>query len=83
MPEIKKGPTGSVYRSAAWARQRKRILERDGARCRICRRPGNYIDHMIPLKLWIARRGAEPYPDEMLRVLCPSCSGRADGGRRY
>lgn len=83
MPNIKKGPTGSVYRSQAWARQRSRILARDGARCRQCRRAGNYIDHIIPLRLWIARRGAEPYPDELLQVLCASCSGRKDGGRKY
>lgn len=74
---------GGEYNTSAWQTQRKRILARDGEQCRMCGRPGRTVDHMLPLRLWRARRGNEPYPDHLLQVLCLPCSGRKDGGRSY
>ena len=53
------------------ARQRKRILERDSARCRQCGETEVLeMDHLIP----IAQGGTNA--DANLQVLCPPCNKR-------
>ena len=55
--------------SAKWARVRRRILDRDGWRCRGCDRPGKLqVHHITPLY-----KGGEPYAPENLVALCPTC----------
>lgn len=91
MSNIKKRP-GSVYATAAWQRQRARVLERDGFRCRFCGAPGRQIggrvtlsiQHLIALRIWRARGGRDrDYPDHLLATACLSCHGKQDGGRTY
>ena len=52
----------------AWERIRRRVLDRDGWRCRECRRPGRLeVDHIKPL-----HRGGTDEMDN-LRALCRGC----------
>ena len=39
------------YKTQAWARTRRRILNRDGYRCRCCGRSGRFeVDHIRPIQ---------------------------------
>ena len=51
-----------------WEWVRRRVLKRDGWRCRECGRYGNQVDHIKPLH----QRGAV-YDESNLQVLCKSC----------
>ena len=52
-----------------WGPIRRRILDRDGWRCRHCGRPGRLeVDHIRPL--W---KGGAPYDGDNLQVLCRGC----------
>lgn len=66
-------PTGSKFHAAipsrTWLRVRRRILDRDGYRCRACGRPGRLeVDHVIPL-----HRGGAPLDADNLQTLCVAC----------
>lgn len=51
-----------------WRRLRRRILERDGYRCRACGRPGRLeVDHVVPVS-----RGGGDDPAN-LQALCRTC----------
>ena len=53
----------------AWARVRRRILERDGYRCLQCGRPGRLeIDHIVPMA-----RGGAMLAEDNLQTLCVRC----------
>ena len=63
-----------------WARLRRRILERDGYRCRACGRPGRLeVDHVQPL-----HQGGAALDPTNLQALCGPChvakSTRERGG---
>jgi Restriction endonuclease len=66
-----------------WQRTRRRILARDGHKCRVCRFPGFEVDHIIPARLGGSDR------DDNLWTLCKTHhkakTGReaADGSRNY
>lgn len=65
------------YRTSQWERVRKRVLERDGHRCRIrggkCTDVATQVDHIIP---WEA--GGAWYDEANLRAACETCNkGRA------
>ena len=48
---------------------RKRILNRDGYRCRACGRPGRLeVDHVVPIQ-----RGGAAWDADNLQALCRSC----------
>ena len=50
-------------------RLRRRILRRDGYRCRSCGRPGRLeVDHITPMA-----RGGAPLDENNLQTLCRSC----------
>ena len=52
-----------------WARVRRRILDRDGWRCRECGCPGRLeCHHVIPLE-----KGGAPLDDSNLLTLCRGC----------
>lgn len=51
----------------AWQKLRKSIMHRDCGICRICGRPGNEVDHIIPKS-----RGGLDDPDN-LQCLCIEC----------
>lgn len=55
--------------SRAWARIRRRIVERDGYQCRKCGRPSRLeVDHVMPL-----HRGGAELDDDNLQTLCVAC----------
>jgi 5-methylcytosine-specific restriction enzyme A len=58
----------------AWRTTRRRVLARDGYRCRLCGRPAVEVDHVMP----VARGG--PSDEANLRALCQRCN-RAKGSR--
>jgi hypothetical protein len=60
--------------TAAWQRQRLRILERDGRRCRWCGGPADEVDHIIP-----ADHGGTD-ADDNLAASCRRCN-RSKGAR--
>ena len=52
-----------------WARLRRRILERDGYRCRACGRPGKLeVDHVTPM-----HAGGAALEPANLQALCGPC----------
>ena len=58
-----------IYCTLAWARMRRRALDRDGWRCVLCGEPGRLeVDHIQP----IAEGGAALALDN-LRTLCRGC----------
>lgn len=86
MPNVSAGPgpIAAWYRTQAWRRQRERVIARDGGQCRACGRAGRSVQHLIPLRKWMASGGRpEQYPDDRLVTLCVGCHGRMDGGRSY
>ena len=55
--------------SRLWARVRRRVLERDGYRCRACGGAGRLeADHIRPLR-W----GGDPWALDNLQCLCRGC----------
>lgn len=65
------------YGTPQWARVRRRILDRDGHRCRIlgrkCQGTADQVDHIVP---WEA--GGAWYDEGNLRAACEPCNkGRA------
>ena len=65
-------------RSPAWAEQRRRVLRRDGYRCRDCftakATEAHHTYYLAPLAAT---------PDEAIRSLCEPCHLRAHRARRY
>lgn len=52
-----------------WAVVRRRVLERDGHRCKACGRAGRLeVDHIVPLA-----GGGKPYDMRNLQALCRGC----------
>ena len=51
-----------------WRRLRRVILERDSYRCRICRRWGGEVDHVVPVS-----RGGSEWDSANLQCLCSAC----------
>ena len=51
-----------------WEWTRRKVLRRDGWRCRSCRKYGNEADHIQPL-----HRGGAEYDMGNLQCLCRSC----------
>lgn len=75
----KEGPFSELYRSAAWKKIRKLVLERDGYRCRIrgkrCTVVATEVDHIVPLIM-----GGAPLDLGNLRAACAKCNrGRRPG----
>ena len=67
-----------------WARVRRRVLDRDGYRCRACNRQGRLeVHHVIPLE-----KGGAPLAESNLLTLCRGCHiaehirGKDDGINR-
>ena len=59
----------AALNAARWRTARKRVLERDGHRCRECGRAGRLeVDHKQPLQ-----RGGALYAGENLQSLCRDC----------
>ena len=58
-----------------WRRLRTRVLRRDGHRCVLCRKPGDEVDHIVPVAECLA---AGRNPDDMgnLRTLCRDCHAK-------
>lgn len=57
-------------KSAAWDRQRKRIIFRDKGNCQLCGTSGaRHVDHIIPT--WYTK--VEEVSDEELQLLCDKC----------
>jgi HNH endonuclease len=67
----------SPYDAADWQRVRKIVLERDGYICKWCGRPGNVVDHLIP----VSKGGPSDDPDLLVTSCRPCNSSRnARGG---
>ena len=61
--------TAGIYSGTRWSRLRRRILDRDGWRCRVCGKPGRLeADHVVPLE-----RGGDAWDPDNLQCLCRSC----------
>ena len=58
----------AVLNRRRWSRVRRAVLNRDGWRCRRCRRYGNECDHVTPLD-----RGGDPWDMANLQTLCRTC----------
>ena len=56
----------------AWSRLRKKVLRRDGYRCVLCKRPGQEVDHIIPVARCV-ELGINPHDLTNLRTLCTAC----------
>ena len=55
--------------SRVWLRVRRRVLARDGYRCRACGRPGRLeVDHIRPL-----HQGGAPLNLANLQAICTGC----------
>ena len=68
MPTNRKWKSRSGVSSGRWATIRRRIFDRDGWRCVLCRRPGRLeCDHIVGLA-----EGGDNSP-ENLRTLCRDC----------
>lgn len=52
-----------------WAVVRRQVLDRDGWRCRLCRRAGKLeVDHVLALE-----DGGDPWAADNLQTLCRQC----------
>ena len=64
--------------SRRWERVRRRVLERDGWRCRRCGKAGRLeVDHVVPVEA-----GGDPWDPSNLQTLCRGChiaKSRAEG----
>lgn len=76
---------------ANWRLQRKKALERDGYRCRMCGASGDditlHVHHKRPFREYHYEKGVnENYLDanklENLATLCPSCHRQAEAGQQ-
>jgi len=47
-----------------WGRRRRRVLRRDGYRCRRCGKPATDVDHVVP---------GDDHSDGNLQALCSDC----------
>ena len=56
----------------AWGDIRRRVLRRDAYRCVKCRKPGNEVDHIIPVAR-CAELGINPHELGNLQTLCHGC----------
>lgn len=74
------------YDRSEYRRNRKKAIERDGERCRICGRHWTQLpqgkrdltaQHVVPHAIG----GTDDVSN--LATLCRSCHGKQDGGRRY
>ena len=76
------------YQSGAWRNARRRVMERDGHRCKMgapgCLGVADQVDHIVP-----AAAGGAFYDDHNLRAICRRCNSRRanqekarDGWRR-
>ncbi len=61
-------PTRPHRHSPGWRQRERRILERDGYRCRYCGDRATGVDHLQPLA-----RGGTDDPDN-LAACCPRCN---------
>lgn len=73
----------AFYNSAAWRRARERALRRDGGLCQAHLalgkvRPGNHVDHIVPIEQDWARR----LDLANLRTLCLPCHNAVRGEQR-
>ena len=58
-----------VKQRKRWQHTRRRVLDRDGWRCRKCGRPGRLeVHHVVPL-----HQGGDGYALDNLESICPSC----------
>lgn len=75
MARISGGSDRARYRSRRWARVRRRVLDRDGWRCRYCGKAGRLeVDHRVPV-----RDGGGFWDLGNLQALCRSCHFRKTG----
>jgi hypothetical protein len=81
-------PQRRVWDSPRWRALRPKIRQRDGDRCRRCRRHHSeleqnewiLVNHVAGLANILAA-GGDPFDEDGLELLCSSCSGKEDGGR--
>lgn len=65
----------SIYRSLQWESIRRKVLKRDGHRCKKCGRMGRLeVDHIVPIA-----KGGEAFAMPNLRTLCRHCHLRITG----
>ena len=67
--------------TAAWAKQRKRVLRRDGYRCRSCGRPEQKVNGRSNLQAHHLDGGGirSNAPDDRIVTLCVRCHTTAQG----
>ena len=61
----------AIYRSSRWLKIRKIALARDSYLCRECKKPGNTVDHIVPIK-----HGGNPWDLGNLQTMCAKCHDR-------
>lgn len=66
------------YLTKTWRAVRKQILLRDNFLCVICKRKGNEVDHIKPIK-----EGGDRYAHSNLQTLCKACHTRKTRRETY
>jgi 5-methylcytosine-specific restriction enzyme A len=78
-------PRNRVWHSTAWRKLRKRIIDRDGYRCRRCGKPGAGKSGTLGLTVHHLRAVLDALDlvldEDNLVTLCRCCHGRIDGRR--
>jgi 5-methylcytosine-specific restriction endonuclease McrA len=69
--EIKRLAKTPGYKTQGWQRLRRRVLERDGYRCRECGRMADQVDHIVPVRL-----GGAQFDMDNCQSLCASCHSK-------
>jgi 5-methylcytosine-specific restriction enzyme A len=79
MPDGRQMSHQEFYRSAAWSKLRRYVLQRDGYRCATCRERASVVDHVTAI-----RAGGAPLDASNCRAMCWGCHSRKtvseDGG---
>ena len=59
----------NIYRSKRWQIVRRKVIKRDGYRCRSCGRAGRLeVDHLVPIA-----QGGDPFDMSNLESKCRAC----------
>jgi 5-methylcytosine-specific restriction endonuclease McrA len=78
-PEAKR-----IYNDRRWPGTRQRAFERDGYRCRYCKRELSHptAHHKPEIEVLLAK-GLDPFDEQYVYTACRHCHGIEDGERAH